>query len=449
MLRMTIQARIMRNMNSGSLSSRLMTNESQPRRFLADHIEATRRYFLQMGAVGIAALQSSSLLAGDDASKLSGDESLQAAIDALEPWLTPASEFRDVSRGKPIPHTLSDERRAEVGLTRDTWKLEVISDSDHPSTLGNPMSNERSNAFDFAKLMKLSESKAVRFPKVMTCLNIGCPLGMGIWEGVPMRDVVWMAEPKENLRRVFYYGYHNDDEGQMFRSSLPIGRVLEDTFGLPPVILCYKLNGEWLSPERGGPVRVVVPEAYGFKSVKWLTHLVLSNLSHANDTYAEKNNDVDSDLKTFCATISIPESITPGQPIPITGWAQSGIAGLSKVQVWIQDRSESWPAEDPHFQKAPWRDATLLAAPSDWGGALHDPGLMRQTQGFDSESGRPLNWPLRLAKAHWAILHDGLEAGRYVLRCRTVDENGVAQPMPRPFRKSGHAAIEARGLIVA
>ena len=76
--------------------------------------------------------------------------------------------------------------------------------------------------------MKLAEKHAVRFAKVMTCLNIGCPLGMGIWEGVPLRDV-WMTQPREDMRRVFYYGYHNDDPEQMFRSSLPIGRVFEDS----------------------------------------------------------------------------------------------------------------------------------------------------------------------------------------------------------------------------
>ena len=93
---------------------------------------------------------------------------------------------------------------------------------------------------------------------------------------MPLREVVWLTQPREDMRRVFYYGYHNDDPEQMFRSSLPIGRVLEDPYDLPPVILCYKLNGEWLDSERGGPVRVVVPEAYGFKSIKWLTHVVLT-----------------------------------------------------------------------------------------------------------------------------------------------------------------------------
>ena len=155
----------------------------------------------------------------------------------------------------------------------------------------------------------------------MTCLNIGCPLGTGIWEGVPLREVVWRTEPKENLRRVFYYGYHNDDPKQMFRSSLPVGRVLEDPFDLPPVILCYKLNGQWLDAQRGGPVRMVVPEAYGFKSVKWLTHVFLTNLAHSNDTYADGNNDIDTALKTFAATLSVPQVAKRSEPIPITGYA--------------------------------------------------------------------------------------------------------------------------------
>jgi len=51
------------------------------------------------------------------------------------------------------------------------------------------------------QMLKLGEKKAVRFAKVMTCLNIGCPLGMGIWEGVPLREVLWLTQPRENLRR--------------------------------------------------------------------------------------------------------------------------------------------------------------------------------------------------------------------------------------------------------
>src|SRR4029453_7983944 len=288
---------------------------------------------------------------------------------------------------------------------------------------------------------------AVRFPKVMTCLNIGCPLGMGIWEGVPLREIIALTKPREDVRRVFYYGYHNDDPKQMFKSSLPFGRVLEDYYDLPPVIACYKLNGEWLNSQRGGPVRIVVPEHYGFKSIKWLSHVVLTNLPHANDTYASGNNDLDSPLKSFAATLSVPMQATAGLPLAVTGYAQVGISGLSKVQVWISPSNVDWPAEDKYFDTPPWIDPEILPPPAQWGGKLAGDKIPAGTLGFDA-AGQPRTWPMRLAKVHWAVLLPGLPAGEYTLRSRTVDEKGIPQPLPRPFRKSGHSAIEAVKIVV-
>jgi len=410
--------------------------------WLREHRRLARRHFLKLGALGAAAWSSSSLAqAADDV-----PPELAQAIAQLEPYFTPADDFRDVSRGKPVPHTLSEEKHREVGLTRDTWRLEVISDPENPARLGKTLSQAEGTALDFAGLLALGEKHAVRFAKVMTCLNIGCPLGMGLWEGVPLREIVALTQPRENVRRVFYYGYHNDDPKQIFRSSLPLGRVLEDPFDLPPVIVCYKLNGEWLSSKRGGPVRIVVPEHYGFKSVKWLTHVVLTNLFNANDTYASGNNDVDSPLKTFAATLSVPRQLKPDQPLAVTGYAQVGISGLTKVQVAIEPKDAPRPADDPYFTKAPWRDARILSPPTDWR-SLPEGKPPPQTLGFD-DRGRPRTWPLRLAKVHWAALLPGLAAGEYTLRCRTIDEHGHAQPLPRPMRKSGHAAIESVPITV-
>src|SRR4029079_19315505 len=154
-------------------------------------------------------------------------------------YLTSDELFADVSRGEPLPHELPEDKKAEVGMTRDSWRLEIISDPEHPVRLRHPLTKKDNTALDFKALVALGEKHAVRFPKIMTCLNLGCPLGMGIWECVPLREVVWITEPREDPRRVFFYGYHNDDPKQIFRSSLPIGRVMEDYFGLPPVILCY------------------------------------------------------------------------------------------------------------------------------------------------------------------------------------------------------------------
>ena len=41
--------------------------------------------------------------------------------------------------------------------------------------------------------------------------------------------------------------------------------------------MAYRLNGEDIPLERGGPVRMVVPWAHGFKSIKWLQRIVLTN----------------------------------------------------------------------------------------------------------------------------------------------------------------------------
>jgi len=340
------------------------------------------------------------------------------------------------------PHKLPPEKRRAVGLHPETWQLEVVPDPDTDAKVERPLSKQDGTALTWTDLMQLAEQHAVRYLHVMTCLNVAQPLGMGVWEGVPLRTVVWMTRPVENIRRIFFYGYHNEDPKQLFQSSLPVGRVLEDPPGTPPVLLCYKLNGNWLSPERGGPVRMVVPDAYGFKSVKWLTRVVLSNLFHANDTYAEWNNDIDTSLKTFARFISPPETAPAGKPIPVTGLAQVGISGLSRVQVWLHSKNEPLPSDDPSFTKGAWRDAEILAPPDQWGGGLPDGRLPDEVGGFDPASGKPRSWPMRFTLAHWAILLPGVPAGTYDLRCRTIDGAGHHQPMPRPFRKSGRNAIQ-------
>jgi DMSO/TMAO reductase YedYZ molybdopterin-dependent catalytic subunit len=363
-------------------------------------------------------------------------------------YLTPQEEFGDVERGNPLPYTLPPERRRTVGLERETWRLEVVADPGSDTKLERPLSIEAGTALDFSGLMHLAERHAVQYLKAITCNNLGEPLGMGLWEGVPLRVVLWMARPVENVRRVFYYGYHNDDPAQLFQSSLPIGRVLEDPPGELPVLLCYKLNGEYLTGKRGGPVRMLVPETYGFKSVKWLQRVVLTNDYRANDTYALGNNDLESPMKTFARFAQVPSTARAGEPITVAGLAQVGISGLVKVQYWLHSADVPLPPDDPQLTCGDWQDADLLPPPERWGGGLPDgrlPGTPRQ---FDPATGTPRQWPMRYTVVHWAAVLRGVAPGRYELRCRTIDLNGIAQPMPRPFQKSGRAAIQHVSLVV-
>ncbi len=280
------------------------TNEAggkkgSPEEFAACHASLTRRHFVQLGTAGLAALGASDLWARQISDRVLSSPALAAATSQLE-YLTPASKFTVQRRGKPVLSELPPETLPSLGLTRETWKLEVMADPHSDSELGNPLTKAGGNALDWPGLMKLAEKHPARFLHVLTCTNSPKPYGMGLWDGVPLREILWLTQPKQNIRRVFFDGCHHDDPQQVFQASLPIGRVLEEAPGELLVIACYKLNGQWLSQPNGGPVRMIVPGAYGNRSIKWLQRVFLTNIYQANDTYAQGNNDVESPIKT-CA----------------------------------------------------------------------------------------------------------------------------------------------------
>ena len=415
---------------------------SHPKAFAEIHQATCRRFFLQQAGITLTGLAASRLFATESP----GKEAI-ASLTAKLKYLTPSSDFRNVERHQPLPYKLPREQRLELGLERDTWQLEILSDPDSNSRLRRPLTRDKGTSFNFSSLMELAQKKETSFLKVMTCNNIGTPLGMGLWSGVPLRDVLWLAEPDKNIRRLFYRGYHNGKADQIFQSSLPIGRVLEDPPGEQPVILCYKLNGKPLTGERGGPVRIIVPDAYGFKSIKWTQQIFLTNNHQANDTYAEQNNDIDSKMKTYARFLHVPKSIKEGTEIPVTGVAQSGMSGLAKVQYWIHPSDEALPKGDRYFTTAPWQEAQILTPTADWTRQLPT-GRLPEIPNQTDAQGKPLSWPLPNTITHWAALIPAVAPGKYQLRCRTIDRNGIAQPMPRPFQKSGGNAIHLEELEI-
>jgi DMSO/TMAO reductase YedYZ molybdopterin-dependent catalytic subunit len=44
----------------------------------------------------------------------------------------------------------------------------------------------------------------------------------------------------------------------------------------PDVLLAHKHDGQDLTPEHGGPVRIIVPKRYAYKSAKWIGALALA-----------------------------------------------------------------------------------------------------------------------------------------------------------------------------
>ena len=108
-------------------------------RFLIEHRALTRRYFIRMGLASAAASGFWSWTTGAAPPVVASgtpptpDPELTRAIEEIEPYFTAQEKFRDVSRGKPLPHSLSEEKKRRAGMTRETWRLEIVSDPESPA----------------------------------------------------------------------------------------------------------------------------------------------------------------------------------------------------------------------------------------------------------------------------------------------------------------------------
>jgi DMSO/TMAO reductase YedYZ molybdopterin-dependent catalytic subunit len=364
-------------------------------------------------------------------------------------FLTRPEEFTDVSRGKPKPHSLKGEALVKARLTPEAWRLEIVSDGS--SRLGRQLRLAHETALDFHALQELGKQHGIKFLKAMQCNNIPLPLGQGLWEGVPLREVLKLVGKVKDVRRLYYWGFHNNDPAQMFQSSLGYNQVMETPpWDLPPLV-AYKLNGQPIPLVRGGPVRMLVPWSHGFKSIKWLQSIVLTNDYKANDTYALQNNDPDSYLKTAAYLDTTAQTFKAGVPILVSGTAMVGWSGLKRVEYWLRPDMGTHghlDEDDPAWQSARWEPCPITPPPSDWGGNLPEGVMPHDVWGFDRTSGRPKEWPLRFSLAPWSVELKGLQPGAYELRARTVDLNGYAQPEPRTYQKSGLNLVQCKQIMV-
>ncbi len=335
-------------------------------------------------------------------------------------------------------------------LTAETWRLEVEAEGE--AKLERPRRLEAGTALDLPGLLEMAQKHGIKFLKAMQCNNIAQPLGQGLWEGVPLRQVLRTSGKMSNVRRVYYWGFHNNDPEQMFQSSLAINQVLDTPPGEQPPFVAYRLNGQAIPLERGGPVRMVVPWAHGFKSIKWLQRIVLTNDYRANDTYALQNNDPESYLKTAAYIDDLEPRVFPhGRPVVIQGTAMVGWPGLERVEGWLRPEAGTHGRigdDDPAWETALWRPCVIESPPTDWGVGLPEDIKPSQAWGFGPK-GQPSQWPMRFSVAHWSAILTDLKPGGYEFRVRTVDKNGFAQPEPRPFQlKSGLNAIQCKQFVV-
>jgi DMSO/TMAO reductase YedYZ molybdopterin-dependent catalytic subunit len=82
------------------------------------------------------------------------------------------------------------------------------------------------------------------------------------WQGVSSRALIETVKPKPEARHVIFHAY----DGYTTNTKL-------EMFAEPNVLLAHSWEGKPLPRDHGGPVRVVVPDWYFWKSTKWVNRI--------------------------------------------------------------------------------------------------------------------------------------------------------------------------------
>lgn len=82
------------------------------------------------------------------------------------------------------------------------------------------------------------------------------------WEGIHIREILQRAKPLPNAKFVTAHSWTG------YTTNIPLEDLEDDD-----VMIVFKHDGEELEREHGGPVRLLVPKLYAYKSAKWLDGL--------------------------------------------------------------------------------------------------------------------------------------------------------------------------------
>jgi DMSO/TMAO reductase YedYZ molybdopterin-dependent catalytic subunit len=130
-----------------------------------------------------------------------------------------------------------------------TWRLRIGGLVDRPTT------------------MTIGELRAL--PRFEQTATFHCVTGWSVkdvhWAGVRFDDLLAAAKPQAAAG-----GLQFTSAEQPYVDSLSRQQA-----ALPDVLLAYELDGKPLSRDHGAPVRVVIPDMYGYKNVKWVERIDL------------------------------------------------------------------------------------------------------------------------------------------------------------------------------
>lgn len=114
----------------------------------------------------------------------------------------------------------------------------------------------------------LAEVKS--FPSRTQITHLACEEGWSYiaeWRGVPLSHILDLVQPLPQVRYVVYRSIQPD-----WWDSLDMADALH-----PQTLLAVGMNGGELSAAFGGPLRIRIPRQLGYKNVKYITHLTLTD----------------------------------------------------------------------------------------------------------------------------------------------------------------------------
>ncbi len=114
--------------------------------------------------------------------------------------------------------------------------------------------------------LKLNWEEFMRLPRVEITADFHCVTRWSRfdnrWEGVPFRALSDLTWPKPEATHVLVHA------AEGYTTNVPLKNLSEAN-----VLFAFRHDGAPLAPEHGGPLRLIVPKLYAWKSAKWVEGL--------------------------------------------------------------------------------------------------------------------------------------------------------------------------------
>jgi DMSO/TMAO reductase YedYZ molybdopterin-dependent catalytic subunit len=136
--------------------------------------------------------------------------------------------------------------------------------------------------------LSLSLADLQAMPPTMLVRDFQCVTGWRVpsvhWTGVTLSDVLDRASPTPGARAIRFASFDG-----VYTESLTMAEARR-----PDVLVAYDMLGNPVSTQHGGPVRLYVAPMYGYKSIKWLSHIEVVDRVEPGYWETEGNYDVEA-----------------------------------------------------------------------------------------------------------------------------------------------------------